>query len=121
MTADVNCHLHAVISCLPVFQHKLSEIKMETQRDEQLQMVERLIVNGWPKYTKSVPNSAQNFYKWKDFLTVTEGLIVLGNRIVILKIMRQEMQSRIHDRHQGLSKCRAHTRDCMEAWNIRGS
>ncbi len=61
MTADVSCHVDAVISCLPVSQRKLTEIKMETQKDEQLQTVERFITKGWPEYAKSVPNSAQSF------------------------------------------------------------
>ncbi len=104
MTADVSCHVDAVIGCLPVSQRKLTEIKMETQKDEQLQTVERFITKRWPVYAKSVPNSVQSFYKWKDSLSVSDELIVLGNRIVIPKTMRHEMLGRIHDRHQGLSK-----------------
>ncbi len=38
---------------------------METQKDEQLQTVERFITKGWPEYAKGVPNSVQIFYKWK--------------------------------------------------------
>ncbi len=113
MTADVSCHVDAVISCLPVSQRKLTEIKMETQKDEQLQTVERFITKGWPEYAKSVPNSAQSFYKWKDSLSVSDGLIVLGNRMVIPKTMRHEMLGRIHDGHQGLSKCRARAQEAV--------
>ncbi len=106
MTADVSCHVDAVIRCLPVSQSKLTEIKRETRKDEQLQTVERFIMKGWPEYAKSVPNNVQSFYKWKDSLSVSDGLIVLGNRIVIPIAMTHEMLGRIHDGHQGLSKCR---------------
>ncbi len=114
MTADVSCHVDAVIGCLPVSQRKLTEVKMERQKDEQLHTVERLITKGWPEYAKSVPNNVQSFYKWKDSLSVSDGLIVLGNRIVIPKTMRHEMLGRIHDGHKGLSKCRA--RDQVAVW-----
>lgn len=40
MTADVSCHVNAIIGCLPVSQRKLTEIKTETQKDEQLRTVE---------------------------------------------------------------------------------
>ncbi|KAI2647390.1 Transposon Tf2-8 polyprotein [Labeo rohita] len=113
MTAEVSCHVDAVISCLPVSQRKLTEIKMETQKDEQLRTVQSFIIKGWPKYTKSVPNNVQSFYKWKDSLSVSDGLVVLGNRIVIPKTMRHEMLGRIHDGHQGLSKCRARAQEAV--------
>nr|XP_023665577.1 uncharacterized protein K02A2.6-like [Paramormyrops kingsleyae] len=113
MSADVSAHVNAIIKGLPVSQRKLTEIKMETQKDDQLRMVEEFVKGGWPEYAKSIPSSIHSFYKWKDFLSLSAGLLVLGNRLVIPKAMRQSILSRIHEGHQGLSKCRARAKETV--------
>lgn len=111
MSAEVSAHVNAIVEGLPVSQQKLAEIQRETQKDER--MVEKFVKEGWPECGKSVPNSIQRFYKWKDFLSVSDGLLVMGNRIVIPKAMQQSILSRIHEGHQGLSKCRARAKETV--------
>lgn len=64
MIADVSDHVNPIIICLPVSQCKLTEIKTETQKDEQLRSVERFVMERWLEYAKSIPNSVQTLNRW---------------------------------------------------------
>lgn len=50
--------------------------------------------------------SVRDFYDVRGELSELDGLIVRGSRIVIPVNMREMVLDRIHDGHQGLTKCR---------------
>lgn len=103
---DVAVHIGAVINNLPATPRKLQLIKDHTDQDPQLQLVKQLTQSGWSEYEKQVPEAVKDFYKVRGELSVVDGLVVRGSRIVIPTTLRSEMIERIHDGHQGLLKCR---------------
>ena len=108
MSDDIEAHVQMVTSHWPVSQRKLEEIKRETALDEVLIEVASHVSNGWPKYSKDVESAAVRLYWEKqDNLSFVHGLLTYGDRIVIPAKVQQEMLSRIHEGHQGISKCRA--------------
>lgn len=40
----------------------------------------------------------------KDKLSITSGLLLRGNRVVILQCLLPEMPNKLYARHQGISK-----------------
>ena len=46
---DVN-----VLTYLPVSDDKITTIKTETQKDQELQTVKQIVLNGWPEYKTKV-------------------------------------------------------------------
>ena len=77
---------------------------MATQSDSVLQAAIVYTLTGWPKHEKDVPNSLRELYAHRGMLSVTDGLLVFGNRIVIPVANRPEILNRIHDGHQGITK-----------------
>lgn len=77
----------------------LERIRMETSEDKTLQDLSECIINGWPTTKSDVPENLAPYYKLKDSLSIENGLIVKGERIVIPDSMRKEMKGRLHSAH----------------------
>lgn len=103
---DIAAHIDAVISHVPATPQRISEIRESTANDPQLQTVRSFIRSGWPEYISNVPESVRAFYDVRGELSELDGLVVRGSHIVIPVHMREMVLDRIHDGHQGLTKCR---------------
>ena len=69
-------------------------------------MVIRYIKNGWPEHIKHTQSCAREYFPVRNELSVHDGLVLRGSRIVIPGSMRSEMLEPLHDGHQGLNTCR---------------
>lgn len=103
---DVECYVAAVISSVPASPRKMDMIRAETAADEQLQEVIRYIQKGWPEHIAHTHSCVREYFPVRNELSVHDGLVVRGSRIVIPEKMRSDTLERIHEGHQGLSKCR---------------
>ena len=54
---------------------------------------------------KNLPTDFQEFWNYRDTLSIKNGLITCGNRIIVPKEMRAEMLQYIHEGHQGKERC----------------
>ena len=86
---------------LPVSDQKLSEIQRETAADQTLQVVKSLILKGWPNDKSDLPSQTTPYYSLRDELTVQDGVIVRGERLVIPASLRKQMRSKLHSSHMG--------------------
>ena len=80
--------------------------------DRELQVVSRLVIEAWPKHVSNIPAQARAYHQWRNRLSVSKGLVLYGDRIVIS--MRRDILHRLHDGHQGITKCRE--RAHMSVW-----
>lgn len=104
---NIAAHIDAVISHVPATPQRIGTIRDSTDNDPQiLQILHSFIRSGWPEYIDNVPESVRAFYDVSGELSELDGLIVRGSRIVIPVNMREMVRDRIHDGHQGLTKCR---------------
>ena len=60
-------------------------------------------MSGWPNNIKEIPLILQPYWTFREELTIEDGLILKGTRIVIPSKMRGNSQP-IHDSHLGLQK-----------------
>uniref|UniRef100_A0AAR2JBB0 Gypsy retrotransposon integrase-like protein 1 n=1 Tax=Pygocentrus nattereri TaxID=42514 RepID=A0AAR2JBB0_PYGNA len=102
----VEHYIATVMQGIPASQSRMDSIKAATTTDCELQTVIRYIRNGWPEYRDKVPLDVRAYVKVKNELSETNGLVIRGCRIVIPKSLRAEILKKIHDGHQGLTKCR---------------
>ena len=92
---------------------KLDQIKTETQVDEELQMLVRYINSGWPAKHSECTESVRKYFNFRDELSVVDGLILKGNRIVIPAKLWDNALSQLHQSHLGECKTILHARTCI--------
>nr|XP_033936287.1 uncharacterized protein K02A2.6-like [Pseudochaenichthys georgianus] len=103
---DVECYVAAVMSSIPASPKKIDSIRAETAADEQLQEVIRYIQEGWPEHRAHINTCVREYFPVRNELSMHDGVVTRGSRIVIPGRLRSEILERIHEGHQGLNKCR---------------
>jgi len=119
LSVEVNTHVDAVMSQLPVSDNRMSKIRQAVIHDNELGEIMNYVVNGWPTVSAIVPH-LKVYHEAKDMLSVVNGLLVYQNRIVIPRSQRQEILGRLHESHQGFHKCMDNAERCVWWPGIRG-
>ena len=102
-----------VLKILPVSEEKHDEILGHTSKDEVLQLLKEVILTGWPAVKKSLPAVLNPYYSYWDELSVYDGLIFRGERLVIPHVLRYQTMKQLHSSHLGIKGCLKRARDCL--------
>ena len=94
-----------MIKPLPVSDQKLKEIQRETEAEQNLQVAKSLILKGWPNDNSDLPLQAAPHYGLRDELTVQDGVIIRGQRIVLPASLPKQMKNKLHSSHMGTDSC----------------
>ncbi|KAI0240035.1 hypothetical protein LSAT2_009257, partial [Lamellibrachia satsuma] len=89
-----------------VSESRLEKIKEVTKCDETLQVLTRTVTNEWPQYRARLRPDEKVYLQVAAELTVQQGLLLKGSRLVIPLAMRPSILEKIHEGHQGITKCR---------------
>ena len=100
----------------PASPEKIEQIKLATASDPQLRRVLDYTVSGWPKYAKDIPEEIRKYHAVRGELSVVDGKIIYHNRLVIPSSLQSEVLERIHDGHQGMTRCDSRERANMSIW-----
>ncbi|XP_071963824.1 uncharacterized protein [Antedon mediterranea] len=76
----------------------------------------KVILEGWPKHFSDTPDSIKPLYSLGSHFSTDDGIITFDDKIYIPTVMRSEILQRIHDGHQGVTKCRERAKSCVW-WN----
>jgi len=106
MEQEIEQHLEALRMEWPVSDHKLQVIRAETDNDPVLQKAIKYTLEGWPDKVAEVNPIVREFHSVRAHMSVAERLLLYDNRIVIPAVLRQDMLQRVHQGHQGITKCR---------------
>ena len=60
-----------------------------------------MITQGFPDHRNQLPDPCRHYWNVREHLTVDDGLIVYGCRLLIPSSMRQQMLASLHELHQG--------------------
>ena len=93
--------------------HRLDIIRSATVADQEMKILSTVIMAGWPNDRHDVPPEAKPYFDYSDELTVQDGIVYRGDRIVVPKSMRLEMKQKVHIRHLGINFCLRRTRDTI--------
>ena len=88
----------------PARSNKLQELQEATQADDELALLKQTIMSGWPSTIKEIPPVLQPYWTFCEELTIEDGLILKGTRIVIPSKEQEAILNQIHDSHLGLKK-----------------
>ena len=102
---DKEFELVNMVNLLPITNQKKQEIQQETEADQTLQIVKSLIIKGWPNDKSQLPLQATPYYSIRDELTIQDGVILKGGRVVIPGALRPQMKSKVHSSHMGTELC----------------
>ena len=103
--------VNSVFSTLDATDKRLLEVRKAQESDPETSMIMKFCVQDfWPDSAKK---EFSGFHIERHSLSVIDGLLMHGSRIVIPQALRAEMLERIHQGHQGIVKCRALARSCI--------
>ena len=102
-----------MIKDLAISEERLKEIQQHTENDKQLQKLKHVIQSGWPNLKTDVSHEINLYFDVRDELTVQNGLIFKGERVVIPKSLRADMVRRIHSSHIGIEGCLRMARESL--------
>ena len=102
---DVSAYVDLLMQSLPATDHQLQVIKDAQNSDATCSQIKSYCQHGWPDRLK-LQGILKNYLPVKDELSITNGLLLRGYRLVIPQSLRSEMLQKLHAGHQGISKCR---------------
>ena len=106
-------YVHAIVDNLPASEKRLRIIREQQDKDPICKQLKSYCVDGEAQWKGPL----KPYYHVRAELTVAEGLLMRGNRMVIPTSIRAEILEKIHSGHQGMTKCRQRAKDCVVAWN----
>ena len=68
-----------------------------SQTDDTLAILKYTIQKGWPSTIKELPNKIQPYWTSREELTIEDGLILKGTRIVVPSMKQAEILKLIHE------------------------
>ena len=92
---------------------KIEELQKYTDEDPELRPLKEVVTEGWPETSKSLPKCLKPYWSMKDFISVEDGILIKGERIMVPKCMQSEILSKLHMSHQGIEKTRLRARTCV--------
>ena len=83
---------------------RVKQIKEETAKDEALHSLRATITQGWPDKRADCPTHLHAYWNYSDQVTVSDGLILKGTRIIIPESLQSEVLKQLH--YACSSRCR---------------
>ncbi|CAC5381738.1 unnamed protein product [Mytilus coruscus] len=80
---DIECFVNMVIRNTSMSDRNLEQITEETSKDDTLQTLTRLIIDGWPDEKNEVPKEVFEYWNFRDELSNVNGIILKGEKITI--------------------------------------
>ena len=105
-------YVNTVVQSLPVTERQLERIRQHQKEDEVCQQVAAYCQSGWPS-RQTIAEAVRHYYPVAAELSVENGLLMQGSRIVKPAALWLEMLDRIHTGHQGITKCRERARQSI--------
>lgn len=102
---EIDAQICLITSQINATDTKMQEIREKTKSDEELIVLKNAIENGWPNDSKKLNEKVKIYCKYRDDLTIINGIIFKGQCILVPKNMRKEMLNKIHYSHLGANKC----------------
>ena len=104
LQTEVNAFVDIVLENLPATAGKLKEIESLQDEDPVCQQIKMFCEKGWPKL-KNLTGPIKQYLPCKSELTVNNGILLRGSRLVIPPALRPEIIEKLHAGHQGFIKC----------------
>ena len=101
--------MNQITTQLKARNDSLYRIRLATKTDDDLAILKHIIQHRWSKTIKEV----QKYWTFREKLTIEDGLILKGTRIIIPEKMREDILKQIHEGHLGFNKCQMQAKETV--------
>ena len=109
---DSQVFVNSVIASLPASEQQLQRIKQFQQNDPVCKQLFQFCQTKWPSQS-SLSEKVKPYCSVSAEISIENGLIMKGSRIIIPLELQPEMLTKLHDGHLGITKCRARARQAI--------
>ena len=102
---ETRAFVNMIVNSLPASEKRVEEIKLAQEQDEACRQMKQYCLQGWPN-KGGVSLVVRPYHAVAAEISISEGLLLRGRRIIIPSSLRKEILQRLHMGHQGISKCR---------------
>ena len=103
----------SAVQFLPMGQARLRKFRLETERDNTLQVLKTTILKGWPEDKSKVPSQVIPYHSMRDELSICDRLVFKGERLVVPQALRAEIKRDLHASHADVEGCLQRTRESV--------
>ena len=101
----MNCIAENELSVnIPASKTKLEEFQCSTSNDITLQELARHVHKGWPKEQKDCPEILQQYWTYKECISLENGLLFKDDRLIIPEVERTHILELLHYGHYGIKR-----------------
>ena len=98
---ELTAQANLVVGGLPATEERLSEIRARQLEDDVCRQVMRYSAEGWPSHPP-LPSVLRPYWQVQNDLTIQNGLLPKGVRLVIPTCMRLAMLDKLHEGRHGV-------------------
>jgi hypothetical protein len=102
-----------VHSLVNVSKTRLARLRQETKNDVVLQKLKKVFHEGWPSSIKSLDTDLRPYWAIREDISIIDGLLMAGSRIIVPELSRQMVLENIHEGHQGEIKCTLRAKEAV--------
>ena len=79
----ITAHILMTAPSQDTFSRKLDRLRKSTVQDNQLTRLSHYINTGFPREKKNLPIDLQDYWNYRDTLSIENGLLTCGSRIIV--------------------------------------
>ena len=102
--ADFNITTHDVEILTGFKSLSLYQIQRKTEHNADMQLLKQHVSDGFPKAKSCLSESIHSFYDYRESLSIVDGVIMKGQRVIILASLRCKTLETLHSSHMGITK-----------------
>ena len=91
-------NIYQITSQFKARSDTLNQLHIATQEDDELILLKHTITNGLPNSVKEIPPKIQAYWTFCEELTIEDGLVLKGTRMVIPKSKCKQVLTMIYKR-----------------------
>ena len=97
--------INLITQDIPCNSDRLQKLRVSTAKDDTLVLLKEVVQQGWPHRIQNLPPELKPYWTFREQITIEDGLLLKGRRIIIPDSDRKDILSQIHRGHLGLQKC----------------
>jgi len=105
LTHEINSFVNLVMEGVPATDSRLVQIRQHQLEDDVCRELVSYLQESWPE-KEQLKGLIRQYWPHRASLTIIDGLLMYETRIVIPSSLRQDILEKLHEGHQGITKCR---------------